>query len=226
MGDAPHLVQQLTSQIHDQHNKMNTHAQTYIAAACHASCLNTTSTSIVDYEKLYCCFLGDDGRVSYAERGLAVAAAVLWILFLFKIISSTADDYVVPALTSFAKTLRLTPNLAGVTLLAFGNGAPDLFTSFTSFSTGTGAIAVGSVFGAGIFITTVVLGSVMLIAPFVAERRPLVRDLAFVVDDGAAALRCAFDAAVEACVEPVQLAKQDCLAWRKRMPEGGLEPFA
>ena len=61
---------------------------------------------------------------------------------------------------------------------------------------------------------------------YAMEKAALVRDLAFVVDDDAAALRCAFDAAVEACVEPVQLAKQDCVAWRKRMPEGGLEPFA
>ncbi len=158
---------------------MPTHVATFTATACHANCLNITSTSLIDYEELYCCFFGDDGHVPSADRGLAVAAAVLWIVFLFKIIASTADDYVVPTLTSFAKALRLTPNLAGVTLLAFGNGAPDLFTSLSSFTTGTGAIGVGAVLGAGTFITTVVLGSVVLIAPFVAERRPLVRDLAF-----------------------------------------------
>ena len=38
--------------------------------------------------------------------------------------------------------------------------------------------------------------------------------------------RAAFEAAVAARLEPVEIFKADCVPWRKRMPKNGLEPFA
>ena len=75
--------------------------------------------------------------------------------------------------------LQLSPNVAGVSLLALGNGAPDFFTSFASFTQGTGDIGVGSLLGGGLFITSLVFGSVMIVAPFKSHRRPLLRDSGF-----------------------------------------------
>ena len=104
----------------------------------------------------------------------------------------------------------------GVTFLALGNGAPDIFSAIAAFSNPhTAGLAVGALFGrhrvshthkdnkttwsclnmktwlassrsslppstgAGIFVTTVVAGSVALVKPFTVASRPFLRDVTF-----------------------------------------------
>ena len=49
---------------------------------------------------------------------------IIWLLYLFTILAVTADSYFVPALNWIAKALDLDENIAGVTFVALGNGAP------------------------------------------------------------------------------------------------------
>lgn len=53
--------------------------------------------------------------------------------------------------------------MAGVTLLAFGNGAPDVITAIVAGNSGDDAmnIAIGSIFGAGLFVTTITIAAVV-----------------------------------------------------------------
>ena len=71
--------------------------------------------------------------------------------------------------------------MAGVTFLAFGNGSPDVFSTFAAMSTNSGSLAVGELFGAAGFITAVVSGSMALIRPFHVARKSFVRDVGFFV---------------------------------------------
>ena len=105
--------------------------------------------------------------------------ACLWIWFLFAVISSTADEYIVPSLERLSDRMKLSPEVAGVTLLALGNGAPEFFTLFAAFRSHSGAVGVGSLLGGGMLITTGVLGSVAIIKPFSPRRRPMLRDITF-----------------------------------------------
>uniref|UniRef100_A0A671Q7N1 Sodium/calcium exchanger membrane region domain-containing protein n=1 Tax=Sinocyclocheilus anshuiensis TaxID=1608454 RepID=A0A671Q7N1_9TELE len=85
-----------------------------------------------------------------------------------------------PNLSAISSTLRLTHNVAGVTFLALGNGAPDVFSAMAAFShPQTAGLAVGALFGAGIFVTTVVAGSIALVKPFTVASRPFLRDVIF-----------------------------------------------
>uniref|UniRef100_A0AAX7VRA5 Sodium/calcium exchanger membrane region domain-containing protein n=1 Tax=Astatotilapia calliptera TaxID=8154 RepID=A0AAX7VRA5_ASTCA len=85
-----------------------------------------------------------------------------------------------PNLSAISSSLRLTHNVAGVTFLALGNGAPDIFSAIAAFShPHTAGLAVGALFGAGIFVTTVVAGSVALVKPFAVASRPFLRDVIF-----------------------------------------------
>ena len=68
-----------------------------------------------------------------------------------------------------------------MTLLALGNGAPDLFSSFSATDNDSPDLAVGGVVGAGIFITTVCVGGVAFLAPFKVTRRPFLRDVVFYI---------------------------------------------
>lgn len=42
-----------------------------------------------------------------------------------------------PALTLISKKLKMSENIAGVTILAFGNASPDLFTALASYRSDT-----------------------------------------------------------------------------------------
>lgn len=58
--------------------------------------------------------------------------------------------------------------MAGVTFLALGNGAPDVFSSIAAFSAKSDdvvLIGVCELLGASVFVTTVVVGAVVLLHP-------------------------------------------------------------
>jgi len=72
--------------------------------------------------------------------------------------------------------LKLTYDVAGVTFLALGNGAPDVFSSIAAFSSKSDSvvlIGVCELLGASVFITTVVVGAVAWMHP--AKLQPKVR---------------------------------------------------
>ncbi|XP_009067857.1 PREDICTED: sodium/potassium/calcium exchanger 6, mitochondrial, partial [Acanthisitta chloris] len=120
---------------------------------------------------------------------LAVTLYALWLLYLFIILSVTAEKFFCPNLSAISTNLKLSHNVAifsltsllhGVTFLAFGNGAPDVFSAVVAFSDPrTAGLAIGAIFGAGVFVTTVVAGGIALVKPFTAASRPFLRDVIF-----------------------------------------------
>ncbi|XP_057687674.1 mitochondrial sodium/calcium exchanger protein-like isoform X3 [Corythoichthys intestinalis] len=111
---------------------------------------------------------------------LTVILCIIWLFFLFVILGLVASKFFCPNLSAISTSLRLTHNVAGVTFLALGNGAPDIFSAIAAFShPHTAGLAVGALFGAGIFVTTVVAGSVALVKPFTVASRPFLRDVIF-----------------------------------------------
>jgi sodium/potassium/calcium exchanger 6 len=89
------------------------------------------------------------------------------------VLGSTADAYLSPVLASISKHLRLSQSLAGVTLLAFGNGAPDVFSSISAASSidsaeaaslGSGFyLAASSSIGGGFFVSQVISSAIVLL---------------------------------------------------------------
>lgn len=73
----------------------------------------------------------------------------------------------------------MSESLTGVTFLAFGNGSPDVFSTFAAMSTHSGSLAVGELMGAAGFITAVVAGSMALVKPFKVAKKSFVRDVGF-----------------------------------------------
>lgn len=75
----------------------------------------------------------------------------------------------------------MSESMAGVTFLAFGNGSPDVFSTFAAMKTNSGSLAVGELIGAAGFITAVVAGSMALVRPFKVARKSFVRDVGFFI---------------------------------------------
>lgn len=136
----------------------------------------------------------DGGLINYFEfthcwmsnKLIPLSACILfiWLLYLFVFLGATAEDYFCPALKVMSDNLRLNQNLAGVTLLALGNGAPDIFGAYAAITQakhGDAGLAMGAIFGAGIFVTTIVVGSVVFSFTFNLTKRPFLRDIIFYI---------------------------------------------
>ncbi|XP_078410185.1 mitochondrial sodium/calcium exchanger protein isoform X1 [Cetorhinus maximus] len=132
----------------------------------------------------------DSGFINYLQGAtcsfphnmlpLAIVLYVVWLLYLFLFLGTTAEASFCPNLASIAASLKLSHNVAGVTFLALGNGAPDVFSAIVAFSDPrTANLAIGALFGAGIFVTTVVAGGVALTRSFIMASRPFLRDMIF-----------------------------------------------
>ncbi|KAF9083256.1 hypothetical protein BGX23_011643 [Mortierella sp. AD031] len=111
-----------------------------------------------------------------------VAATLLlcaWLVFLFGFVGIAASDFFCPNLSTIAKKLHLSESMTGVTFLAFGNGSPDVFSTFSAMGAGSGSLAIGELVGAASFITSVVVGSMAIIKPFKVSKAPFLRDVTF-----------------------------------------------
>lgn len=127
---------------------------------------------VVSYLTFYYC------RLPHAKP-IAFMLMTLWLALLFSTIGIAASDFFCVNLNTIARMLGMSESLAGVTLLAFGNGSPDVFSTFAAFRTHAASLAVGELIGAACFITAVVSGSMALIRPFAVARKSFVRDVGF-----------------------------------------------
>lgn len=109
---------------------------------------------------------------------------LLWLVLLFRLLGSTAEDYFSPALEMFSVKLGLPPRFAGVTLLALGNGAADVsatVSSITSDPVDGYKMSLGALTGAAMVISGVISAAVILAAEGVPCRGALVRDVAMLL---------------------------------------------
>ena len=86
----------------------------------------------------------------------------------FYLLSFTADEFLSPSLEKLSETLNLSESLAGVTLLAFGAGAPDVFTSLKAIEGGEFSgieMGISTLIGSALFILAIVTAGVLQSSP-------------------------------------------------------------
>ncbi|KAM4054894.1 sodium/calcium exchanger protein [Hirsutella rhossiliensis] len=136
------------------------------------------------------CMDADAGLLPYLEfyyctlqhaPPVAFILLVAWLGLLFTTIGIAASDFFSVNLSTIAAILGLSQSLAGVTFLAFGNGSPDVFSTFAAMSSNSPSMAVGELIGAASFITGVVAGSMALVREFRVDRATYTRDICFFV---------------------------------------------
>lgn len=127
----------------------------------------------------------------------ALVLLLLWLFTLFVALGSTASSYLCPALVLISKSLQLSQGVAGVTFLAFGNGAPDTIATIASIRRNRTALAIGELFGGGTYVATIVVGLIFIISDFELIQSSLLRDIIFYL----AASYWAFTLYVGGCIK-------------------------
>ena len=108
---------------------------------------------------------------------------VLWLFvitaigMLFLILGLLASDYLVPNLSALSEALKMDEKLAGLTLLAFANGSPDMLSTYIAMKNGMTTMAIGELLGSANFALTVVIGVMAIYKPFKVNHRTFIWDL-------------------------------------------------
>ncbi len=102
------------------------------------------------------------------------------ILVAFYVMSEIVEHHFLDSLNNIAQWLKLTPDVAGATLLALGTSAPEISTALISLfqADANPATGVGTIVGSAIFQMLVVIGFSAFVRTCLLDWRPVVRDSA------------------------------------------------
>lgn len=156
----------------DQECRLVNHADRSTQCAFVRANCPDEEAGLFSYLQMYYCRLGSVKPVGFT-------ILVVWISLLFSTIGIAASDFLCINLSTIATLLGISESLTGVTFLAFGNGSPDVFSTFAAMSSNSGSLAVGELIGAASFITAVVSGAMAITKPFKVARKSFIRDVIF-----------------------------------------------
>lgn len=131
--------------------------------------------TVINYGALHACIFNH-------SLAFSVPALLILVVLAFYILAQAAQYHFSPVVGRMAEMLHLSPSTGGVTLLALGNGAPDVFASIASVWGGNPRIGLSAIVSAGLFVTAFVVGFVALAAsPFPLSPTTFLRDVCFYI---------------------------------------------
>ncbi|CAI9098653.1 OLC1v1035338C1 [Oldenlandia corymbosa var. corymbosa] len=112
--------------------------------------------------KGYICYL----QLFYCtfSPSLGYSLLSIWLVLLFYLLGDTSSRYFCTSLEGLSRVMKLSPTIAGVTLLSLGNGAPDVLATVISFmgDGDTKDIGLNSILGGVFFVSSVVVGVISI----------------------------------------------------------------
>ena len=112
---------------------------------------------------------------------MSIPISIAIMLISFYIMSRVVDEFFIKSLDNISRWMKLTPSVAGATLMAMGTSAPELSTAlFALFLPNTNpATGVGTIVGSAIFQVLVVIGFAALVKTSYLDWKPVIRDGVF-----------------------------------------------
>lgn len=106
------------------------------------------------------------------EIALQIALLVVGFIFLIK-----GADWLVDGASSVASNFKVSKLLIGLTIVAFGTGAPELAVSFASLISGDTDILIGNVIGSNIINVLLLIGIAAVIRPIKVKKATVSKEL-------------------------------------------------
>lgn len=116
-----------------------------------------------------------DLRYCSCGRSLVSLSNLSWATFLDLNFFSFSNG-----LSSLASALKLNENIAGITLVAIGNGAPEIFGALFDPDRDS-EIFINEQLGGSIFMISLVAGLVIVMSPFQMVKSNYIRDVIFLI---------------------------------------------
>lgn len=135
------------------------------------NCQNELLIGAVDYMRWYYCLL---------LRALPLAFAS-FLFFSFVGLAITALDFLCPNLYTISKLCNMSEAVAGLTLLALGNGSADVISTYKAVSVGSIELALSELTGGAFFVMLVIVGSICICSPFEAPRTMVLEQVFYVL---------------------------------------------
>lgn len=124
---------------------------------------------------------------------MTIIGAIAVLILCFYVLTKVVDEYFLKSLDNIAHALKLTPSVAGATLMAVGTSAPELSTAmFALFAKdiypliglespqdSIAALGIGNVVGSAIFQILVVIGFTAIVKTSYLNWKPVIRDGVF-----------------------------------------------
>lgn len=88
--------------------------------------------------------------MSFVELLFVVSTAAVGMGVTFFAVCVVCDDFLVPAIDVFIEQFKIPEDVAGVTLVAFGSAAPELFLNLMSAANGTSDLSLSALLGSSI----------------------------------------------------------------------------
>lgn len=119
------------------------------------------SAGLINFEDIYYCRLDENMHYFFP-----LSLSCLGLAFFY--LSHVADEHLSLSLQKIAKTFKFSESLAGVTLLAFGSGATDVFASLSASEDADPAgvqMGISVLLGSSLFILSIITSLVVLASP-------------------------------------------------------------
>ncbi|XWS58223.1 hypothetical protein CRYUN_Cryun08bG0016200 [Craigia yunnanensis] len=147
------------------------HQRSLLSTSCYSQ--HSSDNALINYLSIHYCLFNE-------KFFLSIPFLSLLLLLDFYILIKTAQSHFSIVTTKLSSLLNLSPSMAAVTLLALGNGAPDVFASLHAVRTGHYRTGFGAILSAGTFVSAFVVGFVAIYAaPFGVKPAPFIRDVLF-----------------------------------------------
>lgn len=118
------------------------------------------------------------------------------VLLLGLAVLTAGAELLVRSASALARSLRISPVIVGLTIVAYGTSTPELVVSLQSSLTGEPDIALGNVVGSNIFNVLFILGLCALIIPLRVAQRLIQIEVPLMIGVSIAAGLIAFDGRV------------------------------
>ena len=105
----------------------------------------------------------------------------LLLIVLGVILVLKGADFLTKGGADLARRMNVPELVVGLTIVAAGTSAPELFVSLVSALKGTPDLAVGNVVGSNIMNTLVIVGITAMVAPIAIARQTVSKDMPFTV---------------------------------------------